>query len=244
MSQTEVFWNQQDQQINKDLPRLSVDFVYDENQVRACLDSRVGYTQGLTHVAALLLHKHNQNTEHANKDLDKLYDEFKVGGFWRDNLPLYCDGEQQFDQIWESDQSISTMERLAHVRKHLLRNDITLSQFLPQAWLTLFVQWLPVGLAVQASDHILEKGMSAVLAITFAILDEYSEHITSGDTASVFRTLKAHIAEQPDIKQTRLVELWKSLTLLRDIEIRLWYFQREQLDVKPFDRKLPGPQLI
>jgi len=127
-------------------------------------DPELGYCQGLHLVAAVFTA--------ATVSQADAYSRFhgfvqRVRGLWLPGFPLLQVGSTQF--------ACAVRERPWY--RHLHDHCVEPSMFLPQALLTMFTLWLPLATVVQCLTLPERLGLSAMVAMTVAVLDHAGERI-------------------------------------------------------------------
>jgi len=160
--------------LDQDLPRtaglLGPHVTAHVGRIRALLlrllaeDPELGYCQGLHLVAAVF-----SKAIGSQADAYGRFHSFvqRVRGLWLPGFPLLQVGSNQF--------SCAVRERPWY--RHLHDHCVEPSMFLPQALLTMFTLWLPLETIVECLPFPERLGLSAMVAMTVAVLDHAAERI-------------------------------------------------------------------
>jgi len=161
-------------------------------------DPELGYCQGLNLVATVFAV--------ASESQGQAYSRFRcfvkrVRGLWLPGFPLLELGSTQF--------TTAAQDRCWY--KHLGECNVEVSMFLPQALLTMFTMWLPLKTVVHNLALPEKEGLSAMVAMTIAVLDHVSLRLI--EERSMEGVLKALQHIQDDAPRPGVLEFAMRKTL-------------------------------
>ncbi|XP_954951.1 uncharacterized protein TA03610 [Theileria annulata] len=169
-------------------PELKVFNKESQNQLHRILSAygnyqpEIGYCQGMNFVAGLLLLVSGFNEKEAFVAFVGLMNEFKLLEFYKPSFPvikLYTAG---FENL---------LKRLSpQLYDHLKKEDVSVSVFLNQWFLTLFVASLPLRTVVALWDYMLYNGLSSVLTVSLGLMWLLMPQITRLNFEGILTLLK------------------------------------------------------
>lgn len=131
---------------------------------RLAEDPEVGYCQGLSFWAAPFALACESKQEAYSRFLSLTQ---RMRALWLPGLPLLRDGSELFaaaadDRPWF---------------KHMEEHGVHTSMYLPQVWVALFSQWLPMSSLLQCLPFLEHRGFEGVISLTLAVLEEVSPEL-------------------------------------------------------------------
>jgi len=151
-------------------------------------DPEVGYCQGMNSVAAVVAVQGVSGDSALTRFWNIVHD---IRGLWLPGFPLILSGAVAFDTLCR--------ERLPELHKHFWEQGVTFDILLPEAWLTLFANWLPLAMLPHAYGLIEDEKFPAILALTVAVLEAHlSALLKTCDLGDLFVLLKT-LAKQPQM---------------------------------------------
>jgi hypothetical protein len=209
-------------QIDRDLPRTGRDPLVQSNlgRIRALLlrhvaeDPELGYCQGMNYVAAAFAV--------VAESQEEAYNRFYL--FTRRLRNLWMPGT--FSAFGCFETGMQQFKMLAQDRawyRHLVSLDVQASMYLPQAWLTIFVKWLPLEAFKTCLSFLERHGFVGLLATTLVVLDGVEAQLLNqtcmDDALRVLGKLK-EIAPTPQVlydrAKTQLSKVQVALDKMQD----------------------------
>jgi len=131
---------------------------------RLAEDPEVGYCQGLSFWAAPFAVACESKHEAYSRFLSLTQ---RMRALWLPGLPLLRDGSDLFaaaadDQPWF---------------KHMEEHGVHTSMYLPQVWVALFSQWLPMSSLLECLPFLEVRGFEGIISLTLAVLEEVSPEL-------------------------------------------------------------------
>lgn len=131
---------------------------------RLAEDPEVGYCQGLSFWAAPFAVACDSKHEAYSRFLSLTQ---RMRALWLPGLPLLRDGSELFtaaadDRPWF---------------KHMEEHGVHTSMYLPQVWVALFSQWLPMSSLLECLPFLEVRGFEGIISLTLAVLEEVSPEL-------------------------------------------------------------------
>jgi len=169
-SQPQSSWKEQ---IFLDAPRTfpgdpRFDQEYQSSLIRvlnayAMLNPQVGYCQGMSFVAGLLLLVSERRELEVLLVLVCLMEDLGLCGFYREQFPLLIRYEEAFEEL--------VAEGLPDLARHFAKVNLQLTDFLHQWFLSLYVHCLPFPSVLIIWDRVMCEGPHVLLLVALALLD-------------------------------------------------------------------------
>lgn len=148
-------------------------------------DPELNYCQGMSFVAAAFAVAIQSQAE-AYRRFHRFIQ--RMRGLWLPGFPLLHEGTSQFEEVA---RNYSWFQQLEH-------QGLETSMYLPQAWMTLFANWLPLDSIVRCLPQLEETGFVGVMAMTLAVLDNLKTRLVQATGEEILVLLKdpRHLAPQ------------------------------------------------
>ncbi|CAE7921160.1 GYP5 [Symbiodinium necroappetens] len=188
-------------------------------------DPELGYCQGMTLVAAVFA---------AAAEDPEAYTRFaafvrQVRGLWLPGFPLLAPCMAGFE----------VLAREKPWFEHFARLGVRSDMFLPQALLSMFVNWLPLMMLLHCLSFLEDFGLAALLSLAIAFLDLHEARLLTQPTfeelMEVLQSLK-----QAECSESKLLEIAES-GMAQASEV----LETEQIEPRPHGRlKRKGSQVV
>jgi hypothetical protein len=123
-------------------------------------DPELGYTQGMSFVAAIIIIGAEMAQRPAEEAFESLMKSLRQ--LWLPGFPMVVEGSPLFEQLLQ--------ERDPELTDHLKDIRFNFHMVIPKVWLSLFAKWLPISSLLEVVPFVGKEGFAGILLVTLLFI--------------------------------------------------------------------------